>query len=239
MTNHYHLPIGESITTAWHKVHGSKKTFWAAIGIMILTVIVFSIVENGLRHFSHGLAGLVNLIGQIIVFLMQMGILYIGILRARDFAINYREMYRAFSWERGLKIVGAYILMLIVFAVPMLIATVIMVAIQTMVGEAGKLIAAILYLAAFAWLIFFSVRFYLTLGTILDKNLNPIAAIKASYHATQCNFWGLFAIILIKMLVIVVSIIPLGIGLIWSLPFAFNLYGTIYNRLMQGQTQTM
>lgn len=232
MTTRYQLPVRDTLATAWHKVHGSKKTFWAAIVVLFLTAIGFAIVENVTRHFSHGLAHLINGISQITLHLMQMGMLYLGILRARETSINYRLMFRAFDWEIGLKVIGTYILLLLIF-----LSFVFLIAFSLFAthddGNIATFAGAIISLIAMAFMLFFSVRLFLALGLALDIKANPINAIKTSWKSTGGNFWRLLAVLIIQFIIVLVSAIPFGIGLIWTIPFIYNLYGTVYNRLTQ------
>jgi len=229
----YLLPISETISTAWYKVYGAKKTIWFAIGIFTLIVIGLSLLEGISKAILPVLGTIINIITQVIIFLLQVGLLYIGILRARDSSIHYKQIYRAFEAKMALKVIVLYVLKTLVLLPAILIAVIPTILTQhTQPSDGVKLITVACYLVSFIIGVYLYVRMVLSMGLVLDKETNPWDAIKMSFRATRENFWRLFFISLIQLLIVVISIIPLGLGLIWSIPFALILYGVVYNRLL-------
>src|SRR5438477_89442 len=66
------------------------------------------------KSITPGLGGFINFIGEIVLFLVQMGILYIGIQRALDLPITYTQMWRGFRSDMALKLIGLYILQILI-----------------------------------------------------------------------------------------------------------------------------
>jgi hypothetical protein len=226
----YELPVWDTITTAWDKAYGAKKTFWASIAVLF--VIVFTIgVAQGLTDSGadekNFISIIIGTIGNIVAYFLQLGLIYMGINRAIDRPIHYKMLFRTFNLPLALNIVGLYTLQVLLFLAPVVIAALGVFLISGPSTVLGVLLCVVAFIA-FAILM---VRLSLCMAYILDANSTPLTSIKQSIRATTGNFWNLVAVFLIQFLIILVSIIPFGLGLIWTLPFGFICYGTVYQRL--------
>ena len=94
------------------------------------------------------------------------------------------------------------------------------------------LASVIVCLGAIILTFYLAMRLYLAKGIVLDQQVGPWAAIKKSFRATKYNVWRLIGLTLLNAIILLVSVIPLGIGLIWSLPYLFINYGMVYRRLV-------
>lgn len=224
------LPVWDSISAAWKKVHGAKSSVWAAIGITFLVLIAFSILEAIVKS-STALTLIVNFASQIINMLLQMGLLYIGIQRAKDAPINYRMMFMAFRTDMAIKIILFYLLQIVVFIIPAILAGVGSVMMTTSSSSIASFIGFLLLVIGVVAIAMIVVRIVLGMGFILDKGMAPLEALTKSIEATRSNFWRLVAVFLIEFLILAISAIPFGIGLIWTMPFALILYGIVYLQL--------
>jgi uncharacterized membrane protein len=133
-----------------------------------------------------------------------------------------------------LKLIGLYILQFIILIIPAVIAGG-CVGIASGAESAGRylLMLPMGLLAIIAGLatIYLSLRLLMGMGLVLDRGATPWHAVKMSFRATRSNVWPLIGIILAELGILIVSAIPLGIGLIWTLPFVWVVYGTVYKRL--------
>ena len=120
----YTLPIVETIFASWEKVSGSKKTFWAAFGIFFAIAFVSGFTLSFLKDAPHIIYSAVNVVVSIINILLQVGLLYVGILRARDESITYTQLFRAFDINFALNIIGLYIIQFLILLIPLLIVAV-------------------------------------------------------------------------------------------------------------------
>ena len=233
----YLIPVRETITTAWHKVSGTKGSVWAGIGIIVLVGIGFAILEAITKAVPF-INGLITIINQIVVFLLQMGLLYIGIKRAAEMPITYKLMYRTYELSMTIRVILVYILKILIL-LPSMILLIISVVLNGLT-TAGSIqpsglmttLIVILFIIGFISLIYLSIRIALGMAFALDQEVNPWQAIKMSFAATNENVWRLIGIYIIQLIIVIISMIPLGIGLIWTIPFILILYGTIYQRLL-------
>lgn len=230
MENAYRLAVGNTISTAWRLVKGAKGTVFGALGILLLILIGFTILTVICTYISPVLGGIVQIINNIVVMLAQLGIIYIGIQRAFHLPITSRFVFRAFESDIFFKIIGAYIIKFFLF----LPSTILLgIGIIGSKSEGAFFFLALLCgLIGFIGFIYTMVRICLTIAFILDKRFGPWQAIRASFQATRDNVWNLIGIFLIQWLVFIIASIPLGIGLIWAIPFGLILYGMIYKQLM-------
>lgn len=231
MTTNFLLPGWDLIGIAWKKVSGSKGTFWAAIGIMILVLLGFAILSAITKNVPV-LGACISILGQWVNYLLQMGMLYIGIQRAYELPITFRQMFRSLQSPYILNLTLMYLLEIVLFLIPILI----IIAGVALQSNNQALLGALCYIIGGIAIFIIAVRVMLAPGFVLDKGLGPWEAIKQSFKATHSNFWRLVGVGIFEMIVLTVAIIPLGIGLIWVLPFLYILYGEIYKSLMVNTT---
>jgi uncharacterized membrane protein len=231
--------VRDTITTAWTKVHGAKKTFWAGIGVMLLVAIGFGVVAGLLSGLSQGLAALINLISQVANTLLQVGLVYIGITRAKNMPINFRQIFRSFELPIALKVIGVYLLqMLIYIPVVILFAFLPVFLLGNSMGDVFTSGLTISNFLLITWsllgiiaCVYLTLRMIISTGYAVDQGIAPWTAIKLSFAATEGNVLSLLAIVLFQFLVILVSVLTLGIAFIWTLPYVFIIYGTVYKNL--------
>lgn len=231
----YLIPVWDTIGAAWRKVSGTKGSIWAALIVLVLISVVLFALQALISHIVPALDPVTGIIIQAINFLLQMGILYIGIQRAFDLPITYRLMFRNFQHPLWLKVIGLYILQILIFLIPVLIFFIPLIFKAVAGNEPSMLpfpVSLLLYLIGIIAIIYLAVRLSLSMAFVVDKQYGPVQAVKASFQATRSNFWRLVAIMIIQIFIILISAIPLGIGLIWTIPFAYIIYGIVYKNLL-------
>jgi len=231
----YSLSIEETIKTAWNKVSGAKGTIWAALIILFAVALGLGLVNVMLSAMLPKVGPVFNVVFQVLIYLLDMGILYIGIKRAMDMPISYGLVFHAFSNGLPVKIILLYILQILICFIPVLLmlASAFTYDMEQASGQTFLFmsLSILLFVAGLLGTIYITIRLMLSMGFVLDKQMSPINAIKSSFRATQCNFWNIFFIFLLQSLIIAISAIPLGIGLIWTIPFSLINYGVIYKNL--------
>lgn len=226
----YLIPVEETIKEAWSKVKGTKASVWAGIGILILITVGFAILEHIVKNISF-LFYFLMIIDKVVVFLLEYGLIYIGIQRAFDLPITYRQIFRSLEFRVAISIIGYFILLLLIFIIFTSFSFIGFV-IYNAEFTGKTFFAVLIFLIANIGLIYINVRLILALPLILDKKVNPWVAIKKSFEGTQSNFWRLLALSLIQFLAFFIGVITLLIGLIWILPFNLICYGVIYKKLL-------
>jgi len=78
------------------------------------------------------------------------------------------------------------------------------------------------------------VRFSYYTMVIADKEVNFVQALKHSWKMTRGNFWPIIGLGIVMYLFALISMIPLGLGLLWTMPMFAILSGVIYVYLHNG-----
>jgi uncharacterized membrane protein/transcription elongation factor Elf1 len=204
--------IGEALTDAWQRTKGAKGTVWGAMGVMYLVMLVlgFGLVylqmSSGLSPESTGGVWLgigIDALTSAVSTLFTAGLMYIGVCLAAERSCSWRTIVEGFP-----------------VAVQLLVATILM----------SLLIVSGLILLVLPG-IYLAVGYTLTLPLMLDRRLGPWEAMEKSRKAIHKVWWRVFGLFLVMGLITAVSAIPLGIGLIWTLPMNVVLCGVVYRYL--------
>jgi len=223
------LPVWETITGSWEKTSGVKGSFWAGLAILFGVMFVVGFMQSLTEQIAI-LSFLFAITGNIFGYFCQLGLVYMGINRAKEKPVDYTMMFYPFNLKIALMLIGLYVLQVLIFLIPVALGA----AGGFLLGSGsiiGMIAGVLLCIAAVISILIIGVRLSLSMAFVLDAGASPVAALKSSFHATQGNFWNLVGIFLLQIIIIAVSVIPLGIGLIWTLPFGFICYGLIYQRL--------
>jgi len=242
MDNRTVLPVWDTISEGWAKVYGAKATILGAFCIVILIMVGFGVLRFLGEHLPPSTAvaiviGIVAIIAQLVQMLLQYGLYNIGIRRANDEPIRYDMVFRPFEGQLAWRLIILSFLVALIVYLPAIIFF-FLPAIFPHMGvnppsSEGilRLLTAISYIVGILWVIYAAIRTGMALGFVLDQQVNPLEAVKLSWRATKGNVLPLLGILILSIIIFAVSIIPLGIGLIWTIPWGVVLYGVIYHRL--------
>ena len=79
--------------------------------------------------------------------------------------------------------------------------------------------------------IYLAVSYKFTLPLIVDKNLGIWEAMELSRRTVTKRWFKFFGLDIVLLIIVVISAIPLGIGLIWTAPMAFIAHALLYHHL--------
>lgn len=240
----YSLNAGDTIGKAWDKVYGFKGSIWAAIVITFLVMFCVGFICGLLANVSSILTLIVNITGQVASGLLQIGFIYMGILRAKDMPVSYKDVFHAFEMPIFLKVVGVYVIQfaiyipitLIFIALPLIIVGPNAKEIVQSGFSMGSLLLVAWFLLGVIASVYVALRMWISLGYVLDQNMSAWNAVKMSFNATADNMCALMVIILVQIASVICGALLLGIGLIWAIPFAAIIFGVTYKNLAYGAT---
>jgi hypothetical protein len=232
------LPVGDTILGAWARLSGSKSQFWLALSIFFIVAIAFNVAQYYTEENHIVLYVLVSIVSTFVSYFLHLGLVYMGITRAKDQPIHWSQLFYAFDLELVLYLIGLYVMYVLALILPIAIgvgtgiglgyaAQHIDTAAQVVVVIAGINIIA----ASIVATIYIAVRLSLGMAFILENRIGPITALKQSIKATDGNFWNVFSMFFCQWNILLISIIPVGLGMIWTLPFNFICYGLAFKVL--------
>lgn len=222
------LPINASLQEAWQKTSGAKATIWAGL---LLTFLLMGVMSFFSQTEKINPAGIFTFILEIVYFLLQLGINYIGILRSRNVPITYSLIFHTFKFKIAWRLMVTYLLQMLIIGVTLLSVIPLLLLDADAHTSSYAIPVLVVSIGAMA-LVYFSVKMFFAMAFVLDMTADPWTAIKLSFQATRGNFWRLLWLIILQICIIIISIIPLGILLIWTIPFSYVLYGNVYNKLL-------
>lgn len=221
----------DTVKAAWRKVKGAKTIFLTALTLLMLTQILLAMLNHHLYPgaSSSELTGpnLLRILVKIVTTIVSWSLIYMGIQRALNLPITQSMIRYAFNLEIIGKMVALYIVQSLLF-LPLVVLCIWPFLLD---GNASDILVIASYLIAALLAIYIILRLYLTVALVLAEKMGPITAIKVSFQLTKTHTVQLLLLTIINLLILGISIIPFGIGLIWSIPYIFINAGEVYKKL--------
>ena len=79
--------------------------------------------------------------------------------------------------------------------------------------------------------IYLATAYMFALALIVDKRLSLWEALESSRKAVTAHWFKIFGLNILMALIILLSALPLGIGLFWTVPLAFIANGILYRKI--------
>jgi hypothetical protein len=208
----YDYQISDVLKEAWDLTSGFKGTVWGAVLVLgiaggIAGALV-SLAAAGIGKALGSSAGfIVNFMMQIglnvIMYPLSLGIAMLGVRRAAKLPVTWTMAFAYFSRLGPCVVAGV---------------------LTAILGGIGFMLLLIpgIYLV-FAWM--------MTNPLIGDRNLGGWQAMEISRKAITKQWFKFFGLYLVLGLIVMVSAIPLGIGLIWTVPWSVVTLGVVYRRV--------
>lgn len=209
----YDFNISDLLSEAWQRVKGTK-------GIIIGGFLVFYAVLLAASFAIGGFFGLLGVVSdnpilaavaELVIGIFASALAYpflaginmIGIRRAADQPISFNDVFSHFG--RTVPLMITAILSMLLIYVGMLL-----------------LIIPGFYLA---------IAYMLAVPLVVERGLSPWQAMEASRKAITQHWFKVFGLFLLLGLITLVSAIPLGIGLVWTIPLYVIAMGVLYRTI--------
>ncbi len=209
----YDFAIGELLGEAWQRVKGTKGIIIGGFLVFYAVMFVVSFVLGGMLGVFGALSEspaavmvgelLIGVLASALAYPFMAGINMIGIRRAADQPISFNEIFSHFGRTLPLMITAVVMMLLIYLGMFLLIIP-------------G------LYLA---------IAYMLAIPLVVERGLSPWQALEASRKAISQHWFKTFGLFLLLGLITLVSVIPLGIGLVWSIPLFVIAMGVLYRTI--------
>ena len=203
----YDFDIMEIIKAGWARMEGVKTQFVVGIAIYVAVALIVQVLLG--LVFSQGTEIDPNYLNQQIVGILSYpilmpimaGIIMMAIEYGRGQEIDFKSIFNYYHLTGKLAFAG------------------ILIYIMTMIGLVLLILPAI----------YLSVAYAFTLPLIVDKNMDVWEAMEHSRKTVTKHWFKVAGLMGLLSVIMGISIIPLGIGLIWSVPLMFvTLYGLAY-----------
>ena len=219
----YEFSVFGVISEAWDKTSGAKWPihlaflfyFLVTIAIVVVAVIAITALSIGAVATDSTMPLLMQIVLQIVMNLimlpMIMGIVMMGIKRSVDSPISSSSVFAYFS------------------RMFMLLLTIIIMYIMVAIGFFLLIIPGI----------YLMVAYYMALPLVVEKQMGPWQALETSRKTINHCWFRMVGFMIVLSVVLTISMIPLGIGLIWSLPLFIIAYGIVYRNMFGVEPMTL
>lgn len=215
----YDFGVDNVINQAWAMVKGSKGLIissyllmYAALplGMMGLAVALsaLDLLDTDKTSNSFLVEQLFNLLSAALTYPFLAGIYLIGIRRAAEQSVSINLVFSQFNNFWPLFVTGLLMTMMIAVGFMLLVVP-------------G---------------IYLSIAYLLAIPLVAERGLSPWQALETSRKAINQHWFKVFGLFFTLGLITLVSIIPLGIGLIWTLPLITLSIGVLYRIIFGVQT---
>jgi hypothetical protein len=209
LAGRYDFAIGDVLREAWAMTSGMKGAFWGAAVLLYLGYMAVALVGGLLLRGNAILNMGFNIVLGAIAPVLFLGLISVGIRRAKGLSVRFETGFGSFN-----RASSAFI--------------------------AGLLSTVLIYLGLILLVIpgiYLAVGYCMTMSLIVDRDFTPWQALEASRKAVTKRWFQFFGLFFLVGVLVVVSMLPLGIGLIWTAPWSVNVIGVAYRRTF-GVAQT-
>ena len=210
----YDFDIIEMIKAGWERIDGVKAQFVSALAIYIIIAVIVQVLLS--LVFPQGTQLEPNYLNQQIVGILSYpvlmplmaGIIMMAINYGRGEEIDFKSIFNYYHLTGKLALAG------------------ILIYIMTLLGFILLIVPAI----------YLSVAYAFTLPLIVDKNMDVWEAMEHSRKTVTKRWFKVAGLMGLLSIILFLGAIPLGVGLIWTVPLMFvTLYGLAYPIMFDGE----
>ncbi|MFC0444803.1 hypothetical protein ACFOD1_11045 [Pseudidiomarina halophila] len=217
------LRVGDVIQRSWDITLRALPIMLLGMVILFLANWVISSISAQFFPVEEETFNLVNISGQSILSGLLIApftaiMTLMGLQNARDKKPTVATITTALSYAPKMIAVAAILMTLM--AIPGVL-------LFLLFGSSGTFFALFVLIA-----IYLQLSFTLATPLILERQLSVSRAIFASVLILNKQMLPLIAIYAIFTIIVIISALPLLLGLIFTIPMSFNVIGVIYNRLI-------
>ena len=209
----YDFDIVKLVKAGWERINGVKSQFVAGFAIYIVMAIVVQLLLG--LVFPQGTVEAPNFLNQQIVGILSYpvlmpimaGVMMMAIKHSRGEMIHFKSVFDYFHLTGKLALAG---LLIYIF---------------TLIGFILLVLPGI----------YVSVAYAFTVPLIVDKKMEVWEAMEHSRQTVTKHWFKVAGLMGLLSIAIFISAIPLGVGLVWTVPLMFvTLYGLAYPILFEG-----
>jgi uncharacterized membrane protein len=153
----------------------------------------------------------VQMVASLAIVTMFMGIHIMGMRHAENKSVAAGSIFRYFNKVPGILL--CYFIMLIMI----------------MLGTLLLILPGIYLMIAYAF----------AMPLVVEKNMSAWRALETSRKALTRKWFPMLGLMLLLMLINTIAMIPLGIGLIWTVPWSVLTMSMVYTKLFGAEPETL
>ena len=232
--------LSDILNEASAKRKGHLKTlnlailaYTAVILLLAIPSIIIKVVGGETGASAVGTLFIDLVISPLLLHPVGIGLLYLGLGRARDEEVRVKSIFGHYSkiWS----LYAAFIICIISYAMFGVLVAAVIAIFSTALSNFALIVALAViiavyagYLINFAWLL------------IVDKGLSAVSAYKYSIRTMRQwrNFWLLFKLHLMYAFWLFLGAFTLGIAYFWIIPRFMIAYGIVYRGLFDAESNS-
>lgn len=236
----YDFNISGILKAAWEKVTGFKVTIWkgilvyalVAIGLYLISQLIIFISKQtaGISPNTDSVSSILASVRLLLLYPVSVGLLVMGVKRMVNQPVQTKLVlayYKDIIPLIGVLITSSVISSIVIFIGSLLV-------ILATQFNFPILVEAILFILGIP---FFLGGIYLFFGylfaplLLVEKRLSIWQSLEVSRKAVTQHWFKLFFLTLITGVIVILSCIALFIGLIWTIPWSYCVWGMLYRTM--------
>ncbi|MDF7675215.1 hypothetical protein PT286_00440 [Neisseriaceae bacterium ESL0693] len=235
-TSTYDFSIQQIIREAWSYVSGCKLAFFLSHLLNFCLLLALFLLMALLFLANQSIAVLIYLISIFIFNVIGLGFIPITLKHLNGKPVKVIEDFFSTLNRFGILFVTNILLPLIIY-VSAIVIFLIMGFIAGIIGQHNLIFIALPI--CILSMLFLSIAFILVNWIILDYPEAKIwLAIHTSFIIVKQHWFKFFWLLCFILLINTLASLPLGIGLIWSIPFSYLIIGCTYKHIFHIQIKT-
>lgn len=229
------ISIFDALKKAWHLVHGLKWPVFAAylsgfIVLILLNIVSFILSPTHLGVFLGGLfTFVITILAMYVNWFVLAMLLILGVRQALGLRPNH--LGDAFSSCAASK--SNLFGMMLIYYIGVFIYVFLWVLANVMAdnGVSYLIVAALCIIATIAAIFLLLPIPIFALPLLITTRCGIFSAIKQSYRMFNRCWIRLIISLILMLIILAISAIPLGIGLIWTIPMTYALNGIWFKEM--------
>ncbi|MEZ5540008.1 MAG: hypothetical protein R3E63_08725 [Pseudomonadales bacterium] len=203
ITGQYDFTISEVLSEAWERIDGYKWQY-AVIASVYFVIYFAAAIAIGLLFYEKPtqMEAAMQLVG-VTLIPMSAALTMMGLSMATAQPITVKQLFS--YYDKLFLLIG----------------------LQILIGLAVVLGLVLLIIPG----VYLMIALMFAIPLMLEKNLSIIDAFEASRKAVTHHWFKIFGVLLVMGIILFLSILPLGIGLIWTVPMMVTVIGVMYRRM--------
>lgn len=252
----YRIPIKAIFLEAWYRVKGMKVSYWGGflyfILVMALACLVLGLVlalydvfvlplatahnAIALYDLKLGLKFIVVGIVEILRFLLTASLAFMALQHLRNEPIHASMVFSFRHAWRPLLIIALLLYLFnsfIISSTNILLHSVLFKQQMVYLGSiVGSIFLFVVFIIGFFLYFYFSILVFMTVLLILDQKMTSKQSLRLAFQSINQHFFKNITLIIVTSIVFgLLTLMSLGIGLIWLLPMTSLVTAIQYNQI--------